>query len=72
MTRVLPVESFKAVFQDTDMELPCTYDIVAYTEEDYNIASLISNCIMQRVIDMRWICGSSMVHLAELIDGVAL
>ena len=37
-----------------------------------NIASLISNCIMQRVIDMRWICGSSMVHLAELIDGVAL
>ena len=35
VTRVLPVESFKAVFQDTDMELPCTYDIVAYTEEDY-------------------------------------
>lgn len=35
VTRVLPVESFKAIFQDTDMELPCTYDIVAYTEEDY-------------------------------------
>ena len=35
VTRVLPVESFKAVFQDTDMELPCTYDLVAYTEEDY-------------------------------------
>ncbi len=35
VTRVLPVEAFKAVFQDTDMELPCTYDIVAYTEEDY-------------------------------------
>ena len=35
VTRVLPVESFKAVFQDTDMELPCTYDIVSYTEEDY-------------------------------------
>ena len=35
VTRVLPVESFKVVFQDTDMELPCTYDIVAYTEEDY-------------------------------------
>ena len=35
VTRVLPVETFKAVFQDTDMELPCTYDIVAYTEEDY-------------------------------------
>lgn len=35
VTRVLPVESFKAVFQDTDMELPCTYDIVAHTEEDY-------------------------------------
>ena len=35
VTRVLPVESFKAVFQDTDMELPCTYEIVAYTEEDY-------------------------------------
>ncbi len=35
VTRVLPVESFKAVFQDTDMELPCTYDIVKYTEEDY-------------------------------------
>ena len=35
VTRVLPTESFKAVFQDTDMELPCTYDIVAYTEEDY-------------------------------------
>ena len=35
VTRVLPVESFKAVFQDTDMELPCTYDIAAYTEEDY-------------------------------------
>lgn len=35
VTRVLPMESFKAVFQDTDMELPCTYDIVAYTEEDY-------------------------------------
>ena len=35
VTRVLPVESFKTVFQDTDMELPCTYDIVAYTEEDY-------------------------------------
>lgn len=35
VTRVLPVEQFKAVFQDTDMELPCTYDIVAYTEEDY-------------------------------------
>lgn len=35
VTRVLPVEAFKAVFQDTDMELPCTYNIVAYTEEDY-------------------------------------
>ena len=35
VTRVLPVETFKAVFQDTDMELPCTYEIVAYTEEDY-------------------------------------
>ena len=35
VTRVLPVESFKTVFQDTDMELPCTYDIVDYTEEDY-------------------------------------
>lgn len=35
VTRVLPVEDFKAVFQDTDMELPCTYQIVAYTEEDY-------------------------------------
>lgn len=35
VTRVLPVESFKAIFQDTDMELPCTYDIVSYTEEDY-------------------------------------
>lgn len=35
VTRVLPVEAFRAVFQDTDMELPCTYDIVAYTEEDY-------------------------------------
>ncbi len=35
VTRVLPVESFKAIFQDTDMELPCTYEIVAYTEEDY-------------------------------------
>lgn len=35
VTRVLPVETFKAVFQDTDMELPCTYDIVSYTEEDY-------------------------------------
>ena len=35
VTRVLPVEAFKAVFQDTDMELPCTYDIVSYTEEDY-------------------------------------
>lgn len=35
VTRVLPVESFKAIFQDTDMELPCTYDIVEYTEEDY-------------------------------------
>lgn len=35
VTRVLPVEEFKAVFQDTDMELPCTYEIVAYTEEDY-------------------------------------
>lgn len=35
VTRVLPVESFKTIFQDTDMELPCTYDLVAYTEEDY-------------------------------------
>lgn len=35
VTRVLPVELFKTVFQDTDMELPCTYDIVAFTEEDY-------------------------------------
>ena len=35
VTRVLPVEQFKTVFQDTDMELPCTYDIVSYTEEDY-------------------------------------
>lgn len=35
VTRVLPVESFKAVFQDTDMELPCTYDIVSDTEDDY-------------------------------------
>lgn len=35
VTRVLPVEAFKAVFQDTDMELPCTYEIVSYTEEDY-------------------------------------
>lgn len=35
VTRVLPIESFKAIFQDTDMELPCTYDIVSYTEEDY-------------------------------------
>lgn len=35
VTRVLPVESFRVIFQDTDMELPCTYDIVDYTEEDY-------------------------------------
>lgn len=35
VTRVLPVDAFKAVFQDTDMELPCTYDIVSYTEESY-------------------------------------
>ena len=35
VSRVLPPESYKAIFQDTDMELPCTYDIVRYTEEDY-------------------------------------
>ena len=35
VTRVLPIDAFKAVFQDTDMELPCTYDIVSYTEESY-------------------------------------
>lgn len=35
VTRVLPVEAFKAIFQDTDMELPCTYEIVKHTEEDY-------------------------------------
>lgn len=35
VSRVLPPENYKAIFQDTDMELPCTYDIVRYTEEDY-------------------------------------
>lgn len=35
VSRVLPPETYKAIFQDTDMELPCTYDIVKYTEEDY-------------------------------------
>lgn len=35
VTRVLPVEAFKTIFQDTDMELPCTYQIVKHTEEDY-------------------------------------
>lgn len=42
------------------MELPCTYDIVAYTEEDYKYRFPNFKRIMQRVIDMRWICGSSM------------
>lgn len=35
VSRVLPPENYKAIFQDTDMELPCTYDIVEHTEEDY-------------------------------------
>lgn len=69
VTRVLPVESFKAVFQGNFLVL---MTLLRIRKKIINIASLISNCIMQRVIDMRWICGSSMVHLAELIDGVAL
>lgn len=35
VSRVIPSENYKVIFQDTDMELPCTYDIVKYTEEDY-------------------------------------
>lgn len=35
VSRVIPADKYKAIFQDTDMELPCTYEIVKYTEEDY-------------------------------------
>lgn len=35
VSRVIAPEHYKVIFQDTDMELPCTHDIVRYTEEDY-------------------------------------
>lgn len=36
VSRTIPAENYICVFQDTDMELPTTYNLVEYTKQEYS------------------------------------